>query len=117
MIDDGSRASVTSGTVREVLRARIDGGQHETWPASSFGRLPAFVTNKVRAMMSLLNEEGDPGEHAVDLGVDGSSHLSQGQHDEYPNVDTVPLEEAFRILSHVLSEGSRPPDTSRMADR
>ncbi|MFH9970278.1 hypothetical protein ACH4PR_55545, partial [Streptomyces mirabilis] len=43
--------------------------------------------------------------------------LSNGQHDEYPNEDTVPLEEAFRILSHILSEGSWPPDTSWMVDR
>ncbi|WP_405834339.1 hypothetical protein [Streptomyces sp. NBC_01176] len=38
--------------------------------------------------------------------------LSNGQHDKYPNEDTVPLEEAFRILSHILSVGSWPPDTS-----
>ncbi|MEU0822519.1 hypothetical protein ACWC4A_38005 [Streptomyces mirabilis] len=120
VIDDGSRAPVSSDTVREVLRARIAGGQHETWLASSSGRLVAFVTNNERAMMSLVNEEGDPGEHAVDPGVGGSSEgfvLSNGQHDEYPNEDTVPLEEAFRILSHILSEGSWPPDTSWMVDR
>jgi hypothetical protein len=80
----------------------------------------AFVTNNERAMMSLLNEEGDPGEHAVDPGACGSSTgfvLSNGQRAEYPNEDTVPLEEAFRILGHILSEGSWPPDTSWMVDR
>ncbi|MEU1536148.1 hypothetical protein [Streptomyces fagopyri] len=120
VIDDGSRAPVSFDTVREVLRARIAGGQRETWLASSSGRLVAFVTNNERAMMSLVNEEGDPGEHAVDPGVGGSGKgfvLSNGQHDEYPNEDTVPLEEAFRILSHILSEGFWPPDTSWMVDR
>ncbi|MFG2481094.1 hypothetical protein [Streptomyces fagopyri] len=100
VIDDSSRVPVSADSVREVLRARIDGGQHETWLASSSGRLLAFVTNNERAMMSLLTEEGDPGEHAVDPGVEGSSEgfvLSNGQHDEYPNEDTVPLEEALSL--------------------
>jgi hypothetical protein len=118
--DDGSGVPVSSDTVREMLRARIAEGQRETWLASSSGRLLAFVTNDERAIMSLLNEEGDPGEHAVDPGAGGSSKgfvLSNGQHDEYPNEDTVPLEEAFRILSHILSDGYWPSDASWVVDR
>ncbi|MGW2075200.1 hypothetical protein ACWCPK_43470 [Streptomyces sp. NPDC001953] len=120
VIDDGSGAPVSSDTVRATLRARIDKGQLETWLSSSSGRLLAFVTNHERAMMSLLDDEADPGEHAVDPEAVGSSEgfvLSNGQHDEYPNEDTVPLEEAFRILSHILSGGAWPPDSSWTVDR
>ncbi|MGW3911424.1 hypothetical protein ACWEBX_07815 [Streptomyces sp. NPDC005070] len=120
VIDDGRGVPVAADTVRDMLRARIAEGQRETWLASSSGRLSALVTNGERAMLSLLNEEGDPGEHAVDPGAEGSSEgsvLSNAQHDAYPNEDTVPLEEAFRILSHILGEGSWPPDASWMDDR
>ncbi|MGW2947949.1 YcxB family protein [Streptomyces sp. NPDC001226] len=109
VIDDGSGAPVSSDTVREMLRARIDKGQLETWLASSSGRLLAFVTNHERAMMSLLDDEADPGEHAVDPEAVGSSEgfvLSNGQHDEYPNEDTVPLEEAS------LGRGDHGPDST-----
>ncbi|WP_235617374.1 hypothetical protein [Streptomyces thermolilacinus] len=77
------------------------------------------MTNGERAMMSLLDEEGDPGEHAVDPGARGSSRgfvLSDGQHDEYPDEDTVPLEETFRVLRHILSAGSWPSDASWVVD-
>jgi hypothetical protein len=120
VIDDGSGRPVSSDTVREMLRVRIADGQCETWLTSSSGRLLAVVANAERAMLSLLDEEGDLGEHAVDPGADGSSRgfvLSNGQHDEYPNEDTVPLDEAYRILGHLLREGSWPPDSFWAADR
>ncbi|MFD0369695.1 hypothetical protein [Streptomyces sp. NPDC127114] len=88
VINDGSPAPVSSETVLEALRARIDSGKLETWLTSSSGRSLAFVTNTERAMVMLLEEEGDPGEHATDPGAQGSSGgftLSNGQNDEYPD--------------------------------
>ncbi|MDA2807926.1 hypothetical protein [Nocardiopsis suaedae] len=114
------RCSGVVGRGAGALRARVAEGCHETWLASSSGRLLAFVANGERVMVSLLDEEGDPGEHAVDPGAEGTSGgfvLSNGQHDEYRDEDTVPLEEALRIVGHLVGEGSWPPDASRAVDR
>lgn len=120
VIDDGNTTPVSSGTVLETLRARIDSGRLETWLTGSSGRSLAFVTNAKRAMVMLLEEEGDPGEHAVDPGVGGSSEgfvLSNKQHDEYPDEDTVPISEAFRAVEHIVSMGSWPADARWVVDR
>ncbi|MFC9586620.1 hypothetical protein ACFVJ8_27855 [Streptomyces yangpuensis] len=93
VINDDSPVPVSSAVVLEALRSRIDSGQLETWLTSSSGRSLAFVTNTERAMVMLLEDEGDPGEHAVAPGAEGSSDgfvLSNGQSDEYPDEDTVP---------------------------
>lgn len=53
-------------------------------------------------------------------GANGSSSgfvLSNRQEDGYPNEDIVPIDEAFRIVDHIVSKGSWPPDASRVADR
>lgn len=95
--------------VGAVLRARIDAGHLETWLAGESGRSLAFVTNTERAMVMLLNGEGDPGEHATDPGAEGESDgfvLSNGQSDAYPDADTVPLPEALRIAGHVVRTGT-----------
>ncbi len=65
VINDGSPVPVSSETVLEALRSRINSGRLETWLTSSSGRSLAFVTNTERAMVMLLEEEGDPGEHAL----------------------------------------------------
>ncbi|WP_240676855.1 hypothetical protein [Streptomyces sp. B27] len=91
-----------------------------TWLTISSGRLLAFVTNAERAMVALLEREGDPGEHAVDPGAAGSSDgfaLSNGQGDEYPDEDTVPIREAFRLVQHIVGTGSWPADARWMVDR
>ncbi|MEE1792821.1 hypothetical protein PUR28_19015 [Streptomyces sp. BE308] len=116
VLDDGSAVQV----VLETLRARIGEGQLETWLTSSSGRKLAFVTNAERAMVVLMSGDDDAGEHAVDPGAEGSSGgfvLSNGQYDEYPDADTVPLEEAFRIVDHIVSSGSWPADARWAVDR
>lgn len=62
VINDNSSGPVSSEMVLEALQPRIDSGQLETWLASSSGRLLALVPNTERAMVMLLEEEGDPGE-------------------------------------------------------
>ncbi|WP_436843395.1 hypothetical protein [Streptomyces narbonensis] len=78
VINDDSPVPVSSVGVVEALRSRIDSGQLETWLTSSPGRLLAFVTNAERAMVVLLEGEGDPGEHAVDPETAGSSGRTSG---------------------------------------
>ncbi|MEU3188456.1 hypothetical protein ABZ707_30320 [Streptomyces sp. NPDC006923] len=120
VINDDSPVSVSSEVVREALRRRVDSGQLETWLTSSSGRLLAFVTNAERAMVMLLEEEGDPGEHAVDPGAEGASDgfvLSNGQHDEYPDQDTVPVGEAFGLVEHIVGTGAWPTGARWVVDR
>ncbi|MBK3566513.1 hypothetical protein JHN47_22555 [Streptomyces sp. MBT62] len=120
VINDDSLVLTSSDVVQEALRSRIDSGQLETWLISSSGRSLAFATNTERAMVMLLEEEGDPGEHAVDPGCEGSSDgfvLSNGQHDEYPDQDTVPIGEAFRLVEHIVGTGSWPADARWVVDR
>lgn len=120
MTDDDTPVRVSSETVPDTLRARIDSGRLETWWTSSAGRSLCFVTNTERAMVMLFQGEGDPGEHAVDPQAEGSSDgfvLSHGQHDEYPDQDTVLISEAFRLVKHIVSTGSWPADARWVADR
>lgn len=120
VINGDSPVPVSSEVVLEALRSRIDSGQLETWLASSSGRSLAFVTNTERAMVMLLDDEGDPGEHAVDPGAQGASDgfvLSNGQDDEYPNEDTVPIGEAFRLVKQIVATGSWPADSRWAVDR
>jgi hypothetical protein len=119
-IDGGDDEPLTAGTAVARLRARIGDGLLETWLAGSSGRSLAVITNTERAMVMLLDGEGDPGEHAVDPGADGFSDgfvLANGQDDEYPDEDTVPLEEALRIVGHIVGEGAPPPDAPWKVDR
>lgn len=120
VIDDSSLVPVLSATVVRGLRSRINCGHLETWMTSSFGRSLAFVTNNERAMVMLFEEEGGPGEHAVDPGAEGSSDgyvLSNGQHDAYLDADTVPVHEAFRLVQRIVRTGSWPEETRRVVDR
>ncbi|MGW1549094.1 hypothetical protein [Streptomyces sp. NPDC002346] len=78
------------------------------------------MSNTDRAMVMLLDREGDPGEHAVDPGAEGWSSgfiLANGQGDEYADEDTVPVAEAFQIVHHILSVGGPPADTAWAVDR
>ena len=111
---------LVSSEVVAILQARVGDGRLETWLTSSRGRLVAFVTNTERAMVMLIAEEGDPGEHAVDPraeGMSGGFVLSNGQHDEYLNRDTMPLDEALRIVEHIVGNGSWPSDAHWVIDR
>ncbi|MDQ0604802.1 hypothetical protein QF037_009147 [Streptomyces canus] len=120
VINDDSPVLVSSEMVLEILRSRVDSGQLETWLTSSSGRSLAFVTNTERAMVMLIEQEGDPGEHAVDPGAQGSSGgfvLSNGQDDEHPDEDTVPIRDAFRLVKQIVGTGSWPTDARWVVDR
>jgi hypothetical protein len=104
----------------EVLRERIGAGQLETWLTSSSGRSLALISNTERAMVMLLHGEDDPGEHAVDPDASGSSKgfvLANGQHDEYPDEDTLPLAEALQVVQYILATGAPPPHAAWSIDR
>jgi hypothetical protein len=72
-------------------------GQHRRWCHPAWGRrgrLLAVVTNGTRALVMMLEEPGDAGEHAIDPTATGHQSeyvLSNGQYDTYDNQDTVPV--------------------------
>jgi len=118
-VDDSGPAPTSAERVRALLADRISRGQRETWLTSSSGRRLGFVTNAERAAVLLLDGVDDPGEHAVDPGATGHSGgfvLANGQYDDYPDRDTVPLDEAFRVVAHIVATGSWPVDANRVAD-
>ncbi|MGW1086449.1 hypothetical protein ACWD4L_08880 [Streptomyces sp. NPDC002596] len=43
--------------------------------------------------------------------------LENGQNDEYPDEDTVLLSEAFRIVRHIIVNGTPPADAAWTVDR
>jgi hypothetical protein len=96
-----------------LVRARLHRGEYETWFESDSGELMAVVTNGDRAMVMLLREPGDAGEHAVDASADASTSggyvLANGQVDAYANRDTVPLATAMSLLSAVIDGRERSP--------
>lgn len=119
VLSDGT-APASAAAALAVLRERISTGQLETWLTSASGRLLAFISNTERAMVMLLDDEDDPGEHAMDPGASGSSDgfvLENGQHDEYPNQDTLPLADALQVVEHILTTGAPPPLTAWSIDR
>ena len=80
----------------------------------------AFVSNGTRAMVVLMSDEGDPGEHAVSPEAVGSSDgyvLENGQEDAYEDADTIPLPEALQVLGSIIDSGQPAPGTSWSVDR
>lgn len=117
---DGSEGPVRPDAAVELLRRRIAGGVLESWLAAPDGRLLAVVSNTERAMVMLLDGEGNPGGHATDPGAETESDgfvLANGQSDTYPDEDTVPLGEALRTVRHVIATGGPPADATRTVDR
>ena len=118
---DDPAAPVNGDMSDELLRRRRNEDVYETWLTSSRGRSLAFVTNETRAMVLLLDSEGDPGEHAVDpeAGDEFSDGfmLANGQSDEYPDTETVPFDEGLRIVKSILDTGMWPTDANWVSDR
>ncbi|MFD9269561.1 hypothetical protein ACFWB1_29540 [Streptomyces goshikiensis] len=115
-----SAVPASAATALDVLQERIAAGHLETWLISSRGRSLAIISNTDRAMVMLLDDEADPGEHALSPGASSLSSgfvLANGQHDEYPDEDTVPLTEAMRIVGQILTTGAPPTDAPWAIDR
>jgi hypothetical protein len=105
--------ALTAEAALQQLRARIAAGRLESWLTSSAGRSLGVISNTERAMVLLHGGGDDPGEHAVDPAATGRSGgfvLTNGQHDVYPDEDTVQLAQALRIVAHLLTTGEPPAD-------
>jgi hypothetical protein len=83
----------------------------ETWLDK--GAWLAVVSNRVRAMVMLLDNSEDPGMHAVDPSAVGQQNgylLDNGQHDAYDNRDTLPLDQALRAVKYIIEHGNLPAE-------
>ncbi|MGW8777097.1 Imm1 family immunity protein [Streptomyces sp. NPDC055796] len=112
--------SYSGEEARQLLRHRWDWASQETWFENGAGRLLAVVTNGERAMVVLLDGEGDPGEHLVDPRGEGSSGgylLSNGQVDSYADRDTVAFDVAGRAVAHFIEHGTWPAEVTVEDDR
>jgi hypothetical protein len=112
--------SLIPDEVEELIHSRFAVGQRETWFESSRGRMPTIVTNGNRAMLMLLEGEGDAGQHLIsdhETGFAGGYVLNNGQVDVYSNRDTVPLPEATRAAHAILSRSETTNDLNWQIDR
>jgi hypothetical protein len=98
----------------------VIGDAGETWFECDDGRLLCVVTNGERAVVMLLREAGDEGEHAIDPDASGTQDgyvLGNGQEDVYPNRDTVTLAAARTVVERIIDRDDRPSDVSWQVDR
>ncbi|CAN7460167.1 hypothetical protein [Knoellia sp. LjRoot47] len=103
-----------------LVSAHVDDGRLTTYFHSDRGRLLSVVSNGVRAMVVLMDGEGDAGEHAVSPGAAGSSDgyvLETGQEDTYEDSDTIPLADAVAAVRSIIDDGEPPSGTSWSVDR
>jgi hypothetical protein len=101
-----TNASVDGPAAVALITARMSEGRYETWFESDFGRRLAITTNTDRALVMLLRDANDPGEHLIDPGGDAVQNygyaLANSQVDSYSEYHTVPLAFALDVLTGVI---------------
>lgn len=111
---------LTGDQAVQLIHDRISRGELTVWLESATGRTLAVVSNGSRALVMLLEEPSDAGEHAIDparTGEMGGYVLENGQHDTYANADTVELAVALTIVKHIVDHGHPPPNAAWHVDR
>jgi hypothetical protein len=113
-------AMLTGDEAAQLVRDRVGQGQMTTWFESRQGRVLAVVSNGTRALVMLIDEPGDAGEHAIDpagVGEQDGYILENGQHDTYDNRDTIELADALVIVKHIVNLGKPPAGAAWHVDR
>lgn len=93
-----------------VVVERQARGALSTTFESETGLILQVVANHARAMAVLL---ADAGGHAIDPSATGSSSgylLDNGQEDEYPDCDAVPLARALVLVEEIGLSGAPPAE-------
>lgn len=112
---------VTGAEAVNLFRVRAMSGPGDTWFECSDGRQLGVTTNGERAMVMLLREVDDPGEHAVDPTTASDEHggyvLSNGQQDVFPDRDTIPLDQALGVVARVIERGEPRAEVEWQVDR
>lgn len=119
-VADGGALVNGDEAVRRVSD-RLEAGVYETWFDADSGRMLCLVTNGPRALLMLLDHQGDAGAHLIDPRggdepVDGFV-LANGQVDEYAERDTVPLATALDVLRSLIDGGEPRADHRWTIDR
>lgn len=117
---EGSVDLLVGWDVNSTLIERRKQGIYESWFEHPDGRRLAFITNGVRVMLILMNDEDDAGEHAVDEHAEGWSDgflLLNGQNDRYANRDTVAFGVGIESLRRIIDTGKWPAHVRRESDR
>lgn len=106
--------------VTGVQAVTVIGDAGETWFECDDGRLLNVTTNGRRALVMLLREAGDEGEHAIDPDASGKQDgyvLGNGQNDAYPNRDTIALDTARIVVEQIIDRDDRPSGVRWQVDR
>ncbi|MBZ4486033.1 hypothetical protein LQ938_09350 [Microbacterium sp. cx-55] len=115
------RASISADQVGAFFAKAIPAGRCEFWFERDDGLVLGFLTNTSRALVMLLADADDPGEHAVSPtaspAVSSGFRLQNGQEDSYPDADTLPIDSAIDAAEHVIRCGEWPTETVVLSDR
>jgi hypothetical protein len=105
-------------TGAQAVEAIGDAG--ETWFECEDGRRLSVTSNGKRALVMLLREVDDEGEHAIDPDQSGQQDgyiLDNGQNDVYANRDTVALDIASTVVEQLIDRDERPAGVRWQIDR
>jgi hypothetical protein len=118
---DGAGDAISGRAAQQACRDRLTQGVHETVFEGDTGSSLFVITNGDRAMVMLLRWPEDDGEHLGDTRVgetfSGGFVLSNGQHDTYPDADTVPLDEALQAVVQIIDGLPRSESQHWIIDR
>ncbi|MDT0213330.1 hypothetical protein Q9R29_05490 [Rothia sp. ARF10] len=116
----GERREATGSEAAELVSRRVHDHLLTTYFESDRGRILTVVSNGTRAMVVLMDGEGDPGEHAVSTDAVGSSGgyvLENGQEDTYDDAETIPMVDALSVVRSVVDTGGPPGGVLWSVDR
>ena len=116
---NGTSDWLSPQAILDAIDARMSAGDLTTYLESDAGRIIGWSTNRERVMLMLLDGVGDAGEHALDPTAQGESTgyvRDNGQVDTYRDADTVPVPEAKRLLSSLVTRGTFPPGAPVQVD-
>jgi hypothetical protein len=108
-------APLTGERAVALVRRRVEQGQLETWLEHDQGKRLAVVSNRIRALVLLIDDPGDAGVHAIDPAGKGRQDgyvLGDGRRDIHDNRDTLPLGQALRTVEHIVEHDCPPADVS-----
>lgn len=111
-LSDAEGRALTISEVQTLFINRMAAGHLTTILNSDTGMTLHLLTNRQRVMVALVGP-GDAAGHAIDdeaAGHSGGYVLENGQEDEYPDRDTVPIPTALALIGYFLSHGTAPQD-------
>lgn len=117
----GSESVLRGEDAESTISERLMRGERTTWLDSTKGRTIGFVSNEARAMVVLMEAEGDPGFHAIDPESGTTTQagyvLDNGQDDTYADHDTVPLSRGLQAVAYLVLNGELDPELAWQNDR